>query len=41
VEGVDDAARRADGARVHWSRDWDSSFDDELVKRIEDFLESC
>jgi hypothetical protein len=41
VEGVGDAARRADGARVDWSRDWDRSFDDELMERIEAFLESC
>jgi hypothetical protein len=41
VAGVGDAARRAAGARVRWSRDWDTSFDDRLLGRVASFLESC
>jgi hypothetical protein len=41
VAGVDDSRRRAEGAHVHWSRDWDRSFDDQLMGRIETFLEAC
>jgi glycosyltransferase involved in cell wall biosynthesis len=41
VEGVGQFDRRAQGARVNWSRDWNSSFDDELMERIGSFLESC
>jgi glycosyltransferase involved in cell wall biosynthesis len=38
IRNVDDAERRARGAEVRWSRDWDSSFGDELLARIEGFL---
>ncbi len=41
VAGVDDYARRATGARVRWSRDWNASFDDRLIERIASFLDSC
>ncbi len=41
VGGAGDAARRAEGARVRWSRDWDSSFDEGVMERIAWFLESC
>jgi glycosyltransferase involved in cell wall biosynthesis len=36
--GTDDFGRRARGSAVRWSRDWDRSFDDELVARIAAFL---
>ena len=29
-----DSAARAAGGQVRWSRDWDQSFDDELVRRV-------
>jgi hypothetical protein len=29
-----DSAARAAGGQVRWSRDWDQSFDDELVQRV-------
>ncbi|MEN3283694.1 MAG: hypothetical protein V7607_4834 [Solirubrobacteraceae bacterium] len=35
---VDDVDRRARGSAVRWSRDWDESFDDELLARVESFL---
>jgi len=38
---VDDFERRARGAKVNWSRDWNSSFDDELMKRVVSFLGAC
>ena len=41
VAGVGDATSRAEGARVRWSRDWDTSFDEEIIRRIAAFLESC
>ncbi len=41
VAGADDSARRAAGAQVRWSRDWNTSFDDRLMERISSFLESC
>jgi hypothetical protein len=41
VTAVDDFERRADGADVGWSRDWNSSFDDELMERVVAFLEAC
>jgi hypothetical protein len=39
--GVEDFERRARGSAVRWSRDWDRSFDDALLDRIEAFLEDC
>jgi glycosyltransferase involved in cell wall biosynthesis len=41
VAGASDAERRARGARVRWSRDWDTSFDDALLDRLTAFLESA
>ena len=41
VAGVEDYGRRAAGAQVRWSRDWNTSFDDRLMERISSFLESC
>jgi hypothetical protein len=38
--GVEDFERRARGATVRWSRDWDRSFDDALLARVTAFLES-
>jgi glycosyltransferase involved in cell wall biosynthesis len=38
---VGDATRRAAGAQVRWSRDWDTSFNEEVMGRIASFLESC
>jgi glycosyltransferase involved in cell wall biosynthesis len=40
VAGVDDRERRARGSRVRWSRDWNRSFDDELMARVASFLEA-
>jgi hypothetical protein len=37
---VDDYDRRARGSAVRWSRDWDDSFDDELLARVAAFLRS-
>jgi GT2 family glycosyltransferase len=34
VAGAGDAERRVRGSAVAWSRDWQSSFDDALVKRL-------
>jgi glycosyltransferase involved in cell wall biosynthesis len=39
--GVDDFGRRVRGSDVRWSRDWDDSFDDELMERVASFLEAC
>ncbi len=38
--GVEDFERRAKGSRVRWSRDWNASFDDELMARVASFLEA-
>ena len=35
---VDDFERRAAGANVQWSSDWDASFDDKLMARVDSFL---
>jgi glycosyltransferase involved in cell wall biosynthesis len=35
---ADDVDRRVRGSAVRWSRDWDESFDDELLGRVESFL---
>jgi hypothetical protein len=35
---VQDTERRLSGSRVQWSRDWDMSFGDALLARIEAFL---
>jgi glycosyltransferase involved in cell wall biosynthesis len=39
--GIDDVGRRVRGSDVRWSRDWDDSFDDELIERVASFLEGC
>lgn len=36
--GVADFERRARGSDVRWSRDWDSSFDDAVMERVEALL---
>lgn len=36
---VDDLERRVQGSAVHWSRDWNDSFDDQLLARVTSFLE--
>ncbi len=38
--GVEDFKRRASGSAVRWSRDWNTSFDDELLDRVVGFLKS-
>jgi hypothetical protein len=38
VTGVDDAERRVRGADVRWSRNWDDSFGEEVMARVESFL---
>jgi GT2 family glycosyltransferase len=40
VGRVEDAEARVRGARVTWSRDWDESFGDALMERLEKFLRS-
>ena len=40
VAGAEDAERRVRGAQVNWSRDWDESFDEALMARLETFLRS-
>jgi glycosyltransferase involved in cell wall biosynthesis len=37
---VEDVERRARGSRVDWSRDWDTSFPDSLLDRVETLLEA-
>ncbi|MEK6272401.1 MAG: glycosyltransferase [Actinomycetota bacterium] len=39
--GSDDFGRRARGSDVRWSRNWDDSFDDELMERVASFVEGC
>ena len=39
VARAEDFDGRARGAAVRWSRDWDQSFDDALMQRVEDLLE--
>ncbi len=36
--GVEDFERRARGSRVSWSREWDRSFDDDLLAQVESWL---
>ena len=38
ARGVEDVARRERGTTVSWSTDWSSSFDDQLMARLEGFL---
>jgi glycosyltransferase involved in cell wall biosynthesis len=40
AEDVGDGERRAEGARVNWSREWDRSFDDALLERVVGWLVS-
>ncbi len=40
VAGAEDAERRVRGAAVNWSRNWDESFDDALMHRLESFLKT-
>jgi glycosyltransferase involved in cell wall biosynthesis len=35
---VEEFESRARGSQVHWSRDWDRTFDDDLMARVESFL---
>jgi glycosyltransferase involved in cell wall biosynthesis len=39
IGAVDDFERRAAGAAVDWSRDWNRSFDEALLARVEGFLD--
>jgi GT2 family glycosyltransferase len=36
--GAKDGARRVSGSHVHWSRDWNTSFDDQLLGRLQSFV---
>jgi hypothetical protein len=36
--GIEDVERRVAGSSVNWSRDWDRSFDDQLMERVEELL---
>jgi glycosyltransferase involved in cell wall biosynthesis len=38
VAGAGDVQRRVEGGRVNWSRDWDESFGDALMERVEALL---
>ena len=38
VDRVEDFAARVRGSAVRWSRDWDESFDDQLVTRLTEYL---
>ncbi|HZU59712.1 MAG TPA: glycosyltransferase, partial [Solirubrobacteraceae bacterium] len=38
LAGAADTKRRLSGAQVVWSRDWNSSFDDQLLNRLETYL---
>jgi glycosyltransferase involved in cell wall biosynthesis len=38
--GADDVTRRVRGSHVHWARNWDQSFDDELLERLMTLLTS-
>jgi hypothetical protein len=38
VRRLDDAAARARGADVHWSRDWDQAFPAPLVRAMSEIL---
>lgn len=38
---VDDFERRARGAAVDWSSDWDSSLNEEVMGRVTSFLRAC
>lgn len=40
TQAVGDHERRVRGSDVRWSRDWDTSFDDQLVRRVSSFLEA-
>jgi glycosyltransferase involved in cell wall biosynthesis len=40
VAGVEDAERRVRGSEVRWSRDWNASFDDELLARLASVLQA-
>jgi hypothetical protein len=39
ARAVEDFERRVRGSDVRWSRDWDRSFDDGLMDRVEELLE--
>jgi glycosyltransferase involved in cell wall biosynthesis len=39
ARAVDDVERRVRGSEVRWSRDWDQTFDDDLMARIESLVE--
>jgi hypothetical protein len=41
VAGSEDFERRVRGSHVDWSRSWQDSFDDPLVKRIKAFVEAA
>ena len=38
ARSVEDIERRVGGSAVEWSRDWRTSFDDELLERVESYL---
>jgi hypothetical protein len=41
VSRVDDVEPRVRGAAVSWSRNWDESFNDDLMERLEEFLRAA
>jgi hypothetical protein len=38
MAGVDEVERRVRGGDVRWSRDWNDSFDDAVMERVEALL---
>jgi hypothetical protein len=40
ADAVDDFERRVRGSDVRWSRDWDQTFDDALMRRVAELLET-
>ena len=41
AQGVDDYARRVEGAAVSWSRDWDDSLNPELMRKVISLVAGC
>jgi len=41
IAEIGDLERRARGARVNWTTNWDDALDEELVERLRGFLDAC
>jgi hypothetical protein len=41
VAATDDTERRIRGSRLDWSRSWRDSFNDSLLKKIQEFVEAA